>query len=142
MPLASPKPEFRDAQVSPDTENLRDTLQTSFAAYEHLVGYLATHGLELSWKYYKDGSTWLCKIVEKKNTIAWLSAWPGYFMTTVYISRKYAVELASVPVAPDTMRAMMDAGEGRKNIPCTFTIMTIQDLSELYAVMEFKMGHR
>jgi len=142
MPLASPKPEFRDAQVSPDTENLRATLQASFAAYERLVDYIAAHGLELGWKYYKDGSAWLCRIVKKKNTIAWLSAWRGYFMATVYISQKYAVELASVPVAPDTMRAMTAAGEGRKNIPCTFTIRTPQDLSELYAVMEFKMGHR
>lgn len=142
MSVISPKPEFRDAQVSPDTENLRDTLQASFAAYEHLVSYVTTHGLEIGWKYYKDGSAWLCKIVMKKDTIAWLSAWRGYFMTTVYISRKFAAELERVPVAPDTMRAMMDAGEGRKNIPCTFTIRTLQDLSELYAVMEFKMGRK
>lgn len=114
-------------------------MQASFAAYEDLASYLAAHGLELGWKYYRDGGAWLCRIVKGKKTLAWLSAWNGYFMTTVYVASKLAEELERVPLAPEALRAMLSAGEGRKHIPCTFTIRTPNDLLGLYAVVEFKL---
>jgi hypothetical protein len=29
--------------------------------------------LIIEWDYYKDGKSWLCKIINKKKTICWLS---------------------------------------------------------------------
>ena len=40
------------------------------------------------WRYYKDGKSWLLKIVNKKNTICWISVEQKKFKMTFYFTDK------------------------------------------------------
>jgi hypothetical protein len=42
--------------------------------------------LILEWNYYKDEKSWLCKILNKKKNIAWLSVWNTGFKLTFYFN--------------------------------------------------------
>ena len=43
---------------------------------------------EPDWRYYKDGHSWLMKVVRKKKTVFWLSVIKDAFRITFYFSDK------------------------------------------------------
>ncbi len=40
------------------------------------------------WRYYKDGKSWLMKVVRKKKTVFWVSVVKGAFRITFYFTDK------------------------------------------------------
>ena len=141
MPLEKIKPEFHDPSMYPDLNIISDSLKDSFPAYLELLKYLEVSNLEHEWKYYNDGKAWLCKISKKKNTVVWLSAWKGYFKTTVYIHIKYLNEFENIGIDTEKRAAILNSLDDRKNIPCTFDIRNIEGLHDLFTVMRFKSAY-
>ncbi|MFH1249912.1 MAG: DUF3788 family protein [bacterium] len=141
MPVETIKPEFHDPSMYADLNLISDALKDSFPAYMELCKHLEVHGYEHEWKYYNDGKTWLCKISKKKHTVVWLSAWKGYFKTTVYLQSKYLEEFGSVAIDKEKRESIILGINDRKNIPCTFDIRNIEDLHDLFTVMQFKSAH-
>ena len=41
------------------------------------------------WRYYKDGKSWLLKILRKKKTVCWVSLIGNGFRATFYFSDKF-----------------------------------------------------
>ena len=47
------------------------------------------------WRYYKDGHSWLMKVVRKKKTVFWLSVIKDAFRITFYFSDKAEEDILS-----------------------------------------------
>lgn len=55
--------------------------------------------MEYTWRYYKDGKAWLCKVQKKRRTIVWMSAWKGYMQATVYVPGKFIEDIYSLDIS-------------------------------------------
>lgn len=142
MKTEKPKPELRDPGVYPDDAVLEDVLAGSFRAYAALREGGAEAGLSLDWKFYNDGKVWLCRISRKKKTIAWMSAWKGFFKATVYFSGKDLEGLEDFASALDSIGDALTLQEVGKSKACVFEIRNKKPLDDLRRVMERKIDLR
>jgi hypothetical protein len=67
------KKELNDESVYPDEEILKAILGRSYNAYCILLRLYDDNEMEYTWRYYRDGKAWLCKVQKKKRTIVWMS---------------------------------------------------------------------
>lgn len=62
------------------------------------------------WRYYKDGKSWLMKVVKKKKTIFWLSINEDGFVITFYFTDK-AEDLIFKSLISDELKAQFRNGK-------------------------------
>lgn len=73
---------LREPDIFPSEGILKQQLGEIYPAYESFMKTVigTEYGLTGEWNYYKDGKSWLCKIIHKKKTVFWLSVWEGWFL--------------------------------------------------------------
>ena len=55
-------------------------------------------GPQLSWRYYRDGKAWLCKVARRGRTICWISVWHGAFTATFYFGEKADADIQQLDI--------------------------------------------
>ena len=133
------KKELSDESVYPDEAVLKKVLGRSYNAYCELLQLYNDNGMEYTWRYYKDGKAWLCKVQKKKRTIVWMSAWKGYMKATIYVPEKYFDELYKLPLANDTIEKIRKTDNVGRSKPCIFEIRNKSVLKDLDKVIQFKI---
>ncbi|MBU0528410.1 DUF3788 domain-containing protein [bacterium] len=84
------QPVFINKDEFPASKFLQNALKEKYSIYNNLKEKLTNepYNLIYEWRYYKDGKSWLCKIIYKKKTVMWLSVFDGYFKVAFYFSAK------------------------------------------------------
>ena len=77
-----------DPMVKPENKVLETALGRNYKLYTEFVNKINELNLFLEWNYYNDGKSWLCKVLNKKKNIAWLSVWNTGFKLTFYFTEK------------------------------------------------------
>ena len=134
--------ELRDETAFPDDAVLERVLGPSFQRYRQLIGLFEKHALTHEWRYYRDGKAWLCKVQKKTRTIAWMSAWPLFMKATIYFPEKHAAGIFDLMLSEETKTRIRTAKNVGKSKPCMFEITETADLSELEAVLLYKIASR
>lgn len=131
---------LRDASIEPTAEVLSTLLGEIYPVYDYYLSVLSNKPLDLeaNWKYYRDGNAWLCKIADKKKTIAWISIWEDCLKVTVYFSAKYISEIDKLPVKENLLAGFHKTAESRKNPFFSLEIREKEQLDDLLTIMSFK----
>ena len=79
---------LKDPMVKPDNIVLEETLGKNYQLYQEFIEKITAKKLIPEWNYYNDGKTWLCKILNKKKNLCWLSVWDIGFKLTFYFTEK------------------------------------------------------
>ena len=77
-----------DPLVEPKDDALEKALGKKYDLYKIFLEKLKERNLVIDWNYYKDGKSWLGKILYKKKNICWLSVWDTGFKLTFYFTNK------------------------------------------------------
>ena len=77
-----------DPMVKLENKVLETALGKNYKLYTEFVNKINELNLILEWNYYNDGKSWLCKVLNKKKNIAWLSVWNTGFKLTFYFTEK------------------------------------------------------
>ena len=94
---------FRDPDIEPTSARIHAALGPAGDAWDELTGLLTEAGLDLTWRYYRDGG-WLAKATNGKKTIAWLSVEPGQVKITFYFAERHRTTLAEDPTLSAGLR--------------------------------------
>jgi hypothetical protein len=129
---------LRDPDVYPADDVLAVALGNSYDAYTTFAQKLPDFGIELEWRYYNDGKSWLGKCVHKKKTVFWLSIWNGYFKTTMFFTEKTRGGVHELPIS-DEIKAKLDNEKpvGRL-IPLLLEINNASVLDDAYTLIKYK----
>ncbi len=131
---------LKDESVYPSTEILESLMGSYYPAFERLSKEVVNEslGLNMEWRYYKDGKAWLCKVTFKKKTVFWLSVWQVGFTVTFYFTEKTGAGVVDLPIG-DAMKEEFYAQKpiGRL-IPLTFSINRTEQIEEVLAVVKYK----
>ena len=98
---------LRDPDIKPSRDVIAKALGEANAAYLTFINELASHDIQLEWRYYNDGKAWLAKGLykwtgarggQKENTVFWLSIWDSFFKVTIYFPEKNRGEVLRLPL--------------------------------------------
>jgi hypothetical protein len=131
--------QLNDESIYPDEQILKKILGRSYNAYCELLKLYDESGMEYTWRYYRDGKAWLCKVQKNKRTIVWMSAWKGYMKATIYVPEKYFDELYWLPLGKDTIEQIRKTANVGRSKPCIFEIRNKKVLKDLNKVIQFKI---
>lgn len=133
------KPLLNEQNIFPSNEVLKSVLAESYLAFEQLSAILTNEqGLVLEWNYYKDGNSWLCKALNKKKNLFWLSAWDKFFKASFYFTEKHLESFAVLDISETLKEELYRARPIGKLIPLLLEIRTSEQLSDLLKIVEFK----
>jgi hypothetical protein len=79
-----------DPDAFPTAEVLEGELGRLYSVLKALMQTVESEdfGLTPEWRFYQDGKAWLCKVVVKKKTVAWLSVWSNCIKLAFYFTEK------------------------------------------------------
>ena len=138
------KPLLNDPGIEPDEPVLKKVLGSSYPAFAALVKNIREEPLLLQpeWRYYRDGHAWLCKVVHKKKTVFWLSAWEGYFKITFYFTEKTGEGIPALPISEIVKSQFTSNRPIGRLLPLTLEIHREEQLGDALQIAAYKKGQK
>lgn len=133
---------LRDKETEPTLEVLENVMgKDLFIIYQELLE-IFTHdfSLEPQWNYYKDGNSWLCKVVHQKKTILWLSVWNNCIKTGFYFTEKTGKGVLELAIDDQIKKRFEETKPIGKLIPLAFEIDHQNQMKDLQEVVKYKKG--
>ena len=129
-----------DDAEHPDDRVLSRYLDDAKDAWDALVTFLDSSypGYSLEWRYYNDGKSWLCKVVEKSRTICWLGVYRGRFETTFYFPDRAETLIAGSSIRKTYKEQFVNARRFGKTRGLTVNVRKVADLSTTKKLIAIK----
>ena len=130
---------LRNPDIEPSSEVIAKALGDANNAYIKFINELASHDIQLEWRYYNDGKAWLAKGLykwtgarggQKEITVFWLSIWDSFFKVTIYFPEKNREEVLRLPLDNKVKLMMADSKQMGKlrSFPLVFDLCWIKCL--------------
>ena len=139
MQAETPKQLLRDPEQKPCEALFKSILTpTLFRVMERILQSLADAGIDLEWRYYKDGNAWLGKATYRKKTIVWISLWENLVKAGFYFTQKTRPEVLDLPLSPGIKTLFAEAKPVGKLIPLTLDIKDETSLPDFITLINHK----
>lgn len=133
---------LNNPDLYPDESVLKEVLTEGvYNLYTELLTAITSKSvmdLTWEWRYYNDGKSWLCKVVNKKRTIFWLSVWEGYFKVSFYFTEKHKEGIAFLPISESAKNQFIAAKPIGKLIPLTIDVYSEEQLEDVLTIAKFR----
>jgi len=141
---------LRDPNVEPTKEIIAEGLGKAGGAYTKFIGELEKHSIQVEWRYYKDGKSWLGKALykwttskgtQKETTAFWLSVWEGYFKVSIFVPEKARADALALPLGNE-VKKMIESSEqmGKlKLFPMIFDLDSDKLFKDIFTLAEFRV---
>lgn len=107
--------------------------------YLQIENIISALGLNTEWRYYHDGKAWLCKITNKKKTIAWLSLRSDCIKTSFYFTEKTREGVMLLDIGNDIKTFFAQAKTIGKLTPLILIIKRPNQADDFKKIAEYKM---
>ena len=140
---------LRNPDLVPSADAIAKALGLANNAYIKFIRGLASHDIQLEWRYYNDGKAWLAKGLyqwtgvrggQNITTVFWLSIWDGFFKVTIYIPEKARAEVLSLPL-DNEVKLMIAASQqmGKlKYFPVVFDLYSDEMFEQVFLLADFR----
>lgn len=131
---------LRDERREPTDEVLEQALgKDLFTVYQELMYLIKNEfGMTAQWRFYKDGKAWLCKIVNKRKTILWISIWENLIKASFYFTAKTRMGVLGLDVEEKIKRSFSGSSFVGKLIPLIVEIESKDQLKDLRTIITYK----
>jgi len=140
---------LRDSNIEPTSDIIAKGLGTANGAYLQFTENLKNHDIQVDWRYYKDGASWLGKALykwttargtEKEITVFWLSIWDGFFKVSIFVPEKARADALSLSAGDEIKKMIEDAKQmGKlKFFPLVFDLRSTELFDGIDTLIEFK----
>lgn len=136
------KPLLNDPDIYPDEGVLSNTLGHAYPVFNALMTKISGEPLVLvpTWRYYKDGHAWLCKVIHKKKTVFWLSVWEGHLKITFYFTAKTGTGIADLDIDKGLIQTFRKSKPIGKLIPLTIPVNRNDQIEDVLKIAAYKMS--
>jgi len=131
---------LRDENIYPDEKVLKELSGISYSIYEELVNAIKgnDYNLTVEWNYYKDGKSWLCKVLYKKKTVFWLSLWDDCFKVTFYFTEKTEKNIYDLDIDLKLKEKFMNEKAIGKLKPLIINVNNKSQIEGMLKIVEYK----
>ena len=127
-----------DPMVEPKDSVLEDALGKKYELFTEFSKEIERKELILEWNYYKDTKSWLCKVLNKKKNLCWLSVWDTGFKLTFYFTEKNVEGIYSLDINNDIKEAIIETKHVGKLIPVIIEVKDKGKIKDGLKIMEYK----
>lgn len=140
MKTASSIQLLRKEEVTPTEKVLEEALgKDIFEVYLILMQIIESEfQLEIQWRFYKDGKAWLCKVIDKKKTIFWLSIWDRFIKISFYFTEKTRWGIYDLQINNQIKDKFKKVEAIGKLIPLILDIEKEEELADLAEIIKYK----
>jgi len=140
---------LRNPDIAPSSDVIAKALGEANNAYIKFINEIASHDIQIDWRYYNDGKAWLAKGLFKwrgvrggqnETTIFWLSIWDGFFKVTIYVPEKARAEVLSLPLDSEVKLMISDSQQmGKlKYFPIVFDLCSDEIFEAVFLLADFR----
>jgi hypothetical protein len=132
---------LKDPETFPSSKILQQALGENYIVFEKLIKLLSgtPYSLNPQWNYYKDGKSWLCKILHKKKTVLWLSVWEEYFMASFYFTEKDRTEINERRIDANIKTDFNERKPIGKLLPLVISVHDIKQIDDILNITDYKL---
>ena len=135
-PVLSDKDQFPTEEIIFSHIGKTRKLWESFFEYIH-----TSHpDLEVNWRYYKDGKSWLMKVTRKSKTIFWLSVIKGSFRTTFYFTDRAEKSILDSSLSDELKKSFTDGKKYNKIRGITVVFKRLKDVEYAETLINIKLN--
>ena len=95
---------------------------------------------EEEWRYYKDGKSWLLKIVRKKKTICWISVQQKKFKMTFYFTDRAEPAIMGSSISEELKEQFKNGKYYNKIRGLTITFSNKKDVEYAKSLINIKLS--
>ena len=128
-----------DPMVKPDINILENALGKNYGLFNEFVEKISVNNFILEWNYYNDGKSWLCKILNKKKNMGWLSVWNTGFKITVFFTERTINGVYGLNINDDVKTMAKETKFTGKLLLIILLIKNKKALSDGLKLLEYKM---
>jgi hypothetical protein len=128
-----------DPNISPENNVLENVLGKQYKYYQKFVENLNGYKLMIEWNYYKDGKSWLCKIINKKKTICWLSIKNTGINLVFYFTEKNINGVRELEIDEKIKEMVNKTKNVGKLLPIIFVLDNNDKIKDAIKIVEYKM---
>ena len=130
---------LNDPNINPKNKILENVLGKNYQLYKEFLEKIESMNLVPEWNYYNDGKSWLCKILNKKKNLCWLSVWNVGFKLTFLFTEKTINGVYELETYDEIKRLAKENKTVGKLIPIIITIRNKKTLDYGLKLLEYKM---
>lgn len=131
---------LRDKEIFPTNEVLKSALGESFIAFEKLSNVLSENEIILDWNYYRDGNTWLCKMLNKKKNLGWIPVYDGFFRVSCYFLERHMEMIENLKIADTIKEEFYKTKPSGKLRAMSIVVSTSELPDDVLTMILFKKG--
>jgi hypothetical protein len=129
-----------DPDVKPENDILETALGKNYVLYTEFVKRIGELNLVLEWNYYNDGKSWLCKTLNKKKNICWLSVWNTGFKLTFYFTEKTISGMYDLDIHTEIKNNAKEVKHIGKFYPVIILMKNKKTINDGLKILEYKMS--
>lgn len=133
---------LNDAKIFPTDAILTSILGSSSDVYKAFTDALTALKIDLEWRYYNDGKSWLGKATSHKKTIFWLSIWQGYFKLSFYFNEKARLGIANLPIADELKTRIANEPLKGKLVALIIDVSESADFKDVFTLISYKQSFK
>ena len=131
---------LKDPLIRPEDNVLESVLGEDYSLYKEFAGMLSEKKLILEWNYYNDGKSWLCKVLNKKKNIGWLSVWDTGFKMTIFFTEKTIGGMLDLDINSEIKKNATEIKHVGKLIPVLLLIKNKDVMADAIKLLDYKMA--
>ena len=141
---------LRNPDIQPTDAVIANALGDANDAYVKFIKELPEHDIQLEWRYYTDGNSWLAKGVyrwtgarggKKESTVFWASIWDGFFKVTIYFQDKFRANILGMTLSNEVNQKISESkqmGNKLKYFPLVFDLYSNEMFEDIFSLIEYK----
>jgi len=128
-----------DPTARPDDRVLENALGKDYQLLKEFTDKTNAKNLVLEWNYYRDGKSWLCKVLNKKKNLCWLSVWDTGFKLTFYFTTKTINGVCELEINDDIKKMVKETKLTGKLLPIMLSIKNKKIMNDAIKLLEYKI---
>ncbi len=136
------QPILTDKDQFPTEEIIYSHIGKSKSLWQSVFEYIHSEHpiLTEQWRYYKDGKSWLMKVMNKSKTIFWLSLIKGSFRITFYFTDKAEEVIINSPISEELKTQFKNGKRFGKIRGLTITFKNKKDIDYVKSLIAIKLS--
>jgi hypothetical protein len=126
-------------EIFPNEALLKKHLGSSLKMYKKILGY--THDqipeVEEVWNFYRDGQSWLLRLMKKSKTYYWVAFYESSFCTTFYLNSTSENRIKASDI-PESLKEEYASTKDRKVRWISLEINSDTDFDTFKKLLEIK----
>jgi hypothetical protein len=130
---------LNDPNIYPKENILERALDKKYKYYKILMEKINEKNLIVEWNYNKDGQSWLCKVLNKKKTVCWLSIWDTGIKLSFYFTEKTINGIVDLKINNEIKGLIKETKAVGKLLPIIFMLDKNETINDAIKIIEYKM---